>query len=128
MPNSVLTLRGRITWAHDYNPNRSIAATLQPLPGASLRRRRGAGQRPALTSASMERKRTNGVSIAGTFEGEFSVVTRSYAGKGVVSRRQFDGAAGLATTRWRRSFVDIPRRRRTHHRRLFRGRATARRA
>ena len=38
----------------------------------------------ALTTASIERKWINGWSAAATFEGEFSNVTRSYAGKGVV--------------------------------------------
>ena len=38
----------------------------------------------ALTTASVEMKWLNGWSAAGTFEGEFSNVTRSYAGKGVV--------------------------------------------
>ena len=38
----------------------------------------------ALTTASIERKWTSGFSLAGTFEGEFSNVTRSYAGNGVV--------------------------------------------
>ena len=38
----------------------------------------------ALTTASAEVKWTNGWSAAATFEGEFSQVTRSYAGKGVV--------------------------------------------
>jgi uncharacterized protein with beta-barrel porin domain len=37
-----------------------------------------------LTTASIERKWTNNWSIAATFEGEFSNVTSSYAGKGVV--------------------------------------------
>ena len=35
-------------------------------------------------TGSAEMKWINGWSIAGTFEGEFSNVTRSYAGKGVV--------------------------------------------
>jgi autotransporter-associated beta strand protein len=85
MPDSVLTLRGRFAWAHDYNPDRSIAATFQALPGASFVVG-GAAQASdaALTTASIERKWTNGFSLAGTFEGEFSNVTRSYAGKGVV--------------------------------------------
>ena len=85
MPNSVLILRGRFAWAHDYNPDRSIAATFQALPGASFVVG-GAAQASdaALTTASIERKWTNGFSLAGTFEGEFSNVTRSYAGKGVV--------------------------------------------
>ena len=38
----------------------------------------------ALTSASAEMKWLNGWSAAATFEGEFSDVTRSYAGKGLV--------------------------------------------
>ena len=85
MPDSVLVLRGRFAWAHDYNPDRSIAATFQALPGASFVAG-GAAQASdaALTTASIERKWTNGFSLAGTFEGEFSKVTRSYAGKGVV--------------------------------------------
>ena len=33
---AILTLRGRAAWAHDYNPDRSIAATFQTLPGASF--------------------------------------------------------------------------------------------
>ena len=38
----------------------------------------------ALVTASAEKKWLNGWSAAATFEGEFSNVTRSYAGKGVV--------------------------------------------
>ena len=38
----------------------------------------------ALATASAEMKWLNGFSVAGTFEGELSNVTRSYAGKGVV--------------------------------------------
>jgi hypothetical protein len=38
----------------------------------------------ALTTASAEWKWINGWSAAATFEGEFSNVTRSYAGKGAV--------------------------------------------
>jgi autotransporter-associated beta strand protein len=85
MPDSVLTLRGRLAWAHDFNPDRSIATTFQALPGASFVVG-GAAQATdaALTTASIERKWSSGFSLAGTFEGEFSNVTRSYAGKGVV--------------------------------------------
>jgi uncharacterized protein with beta-barrel porin domain len=84
MPDSVVTLRGRFAWAYDFNPDRSIAATFQALPGASFTVG-GAMQAAdsALTTASIERKWTNGFSLAATFEGEFSNVTTSYAGKGV---------------------------------------------
>ena len=36
MQDSILTLRGRFAWAHDFNPDRSIGATFQTLPGASF--------------------------------------------------------------------------------------------
>jgi uncharacterized protein with beta-barrel porin domain len=85
MANAVLTLRGRVAWAYDYDPDRSIGATFQSLPGASFVVN-GAAQAhdSALTTASVEMKWMNGWSAAATFEGEFSDVTSSYAGKGVV--------------------------------------------
>ena len=85
MQNAILTLRGRLAWAHDFNTDRNISAVFQTLPGASFVVN---GARPAadaaLTTASAEMKWINGWSAAATFEGEFSNVTRSYAGKGVV--------------------------------------------
>ena len=85
MQDGIFTLRGRLAWAHDFNPDRNIAATFQALPGASFVVN-GAAQasESALTTASAEMKWLNGWSAAATFEGEFSNVTRSYAGKGVV--------------------------------------------
>ena len=85
LTDSILTLRSRFAWAHDYDPDRSIAATFQTLPGASFVVN-GAVQAhdSALTTASAELKWINGWSAAATFEGEFSQVTASYAGKGVV--------------------------------------------
>ena len=85
LQDGILTLRGRIAWAHDFDPDRSIAATFQALPGASFVVN-GAAQAAdsALTTASAEVKWSSGWSMATTFEGEFSGVTRSYAGKGVV--------------------------------------------
>jgi autotransporter-associated beta strand protein len=84
MSDSVITLRGRFAWAHDYNTDRSIGATFQTLPGASFVVN-GAAQSAdkALTAASAEVKWRNGVSLAATFEGEFSSNSTSYAGKGV---------------------------------------------
>ncbi|MEH2484177.1 autotransporter outer membrane beta-barrel domain-containing protein [Bradyrhizobium sp. AZCC 2230] len=85
MPDGALMLRGRLAWAHDYDPNRSIGATFQSLPGASFVVN-GAAQASdsALVTASAEKKWLSGWSAAATFEGEFSQVTASYAGKGVV--------------------------------------------
>jgi uncharacterized protein with beta-barrel porin domain len=83
--NGILTLRSRIAWAHDFDPDRAIGATFQTLPGASFVVN-GAAQASdsALTTGSVEMKWRNGWSAAATFEGEFSNVTQSYAGKGVV--------------------------------------------
>lgn len=83
--DALLTIRGRLAWTHDFNPDRSAAATFQALPGASFITN-GAAQASdaALATASAEMKWLNGWSVAGTFEGEFSNVTRSYAGKAMV--------------------------------------------
>ncbi|MCK1566398.1 autotransporter outer membrane beta-barrel domain-containing protein [Bradyrhizobium sp. 173] len=85
MQSAMLTLRGRVAGAHDFNPDRGIGATFQTLPGASFFVN-GAAQASdsALVTASAETRWMNGWSTAATFEGEFSSVTRSYAGKGVV--------------------------------------------
>ena len=83
--DAILTLRGRAAWAHDFNADRAASATFQTLPGASFVVN-GAAQAhdAALTTASAEMKFVSGLSLAAAFEGEFSEVTRSYAGKGVV--------------------------------------------
>jgi uncharacterized protein with beta-barrel porin domain len=83
--DGIITLRGRAAWAHDYSTSRSLTPTFQALPGASFVVNGAApAADSALVSASAERKWLNGFSLAGTFEGEFSSNTRSYAGKGVV--------------------------------------------
>lgn len=85
LDGALLTLRGRAAWAHDFDVERSIAATFQALPGASFVVN---GARPArdaaLTTVSAEVSWLNGFSVGASFEGEFSDVTRSYAGKGVL--------------------------------------------
>ncbi len=80
-----LLLRGRLAWAHDFNPNRTISATFQALPDASFVVN-GAAQAAdgALVTASLEKKWRSGWSAAASFDGAFSTVTRGYAGKGVV--------------------------------------------
>jgi autotransporter-associated beta strand protein len=84
LTDAVLTLRARTAWAHDYTTDRNIAATFQTLPGASFVVNGAAlAHDSALTTASAEVKWLDGFSLAATFEGEFSNVTRSYAGKGV---------------------------------------------
>jgi uncharacterized protein with beta-barrel porin domain len=85
MADGLFTLRERLAWAHDYTRDRGIAATFQTLPGPSFVVN-GAAPAPnaALVTLSAEQKWLSGFSLAATFEGEFSEVTRSYAGKGVL--------------------------------------------
>ena len=88
MDDGVLTLRGRLAWAHNFDPNPSIAAAFQTLPGTSfVVNGASIGSNSALTTASAEMTWRNGWSTAVTFEGEFSNVTSSYAGKGVLRYR-----------------------------------------
>jgi uncharacterized protein with beta-barrel porin domain len=81
----LLTLRGRAAWAHDYNSDRNVAAVFQSLPGSSfVVNGARAARNAALTSASAEMSFNGGWSVATTFEGEFSDVSRSFAGKGAL--------------------------------------------
>ena len=57
-----IPLCGRAAPAHDFNPDHAVA----------------------LTTASAEVNWRNDFAIGATFEGEFSNVTRSHAGKGIV--------------------------------------------
>ena len=85
MQDAIVTLRGRAAWAHDFNTDRSINAIFQTLPAAGFVVNGAAQARDsALVSAGAEAKWLNGFSVAATFEGEFSNVTESYAGKGIV--------------------------------------------
>jgi uncharacterized protein with beta-barrel porin domain len=85
MSNGILTLRGRAAWAHDFNTDRNVTALFQTLPGAAFAVN-GAAQAhdSALVTGAAEMKWLNGWSAAAIFEGQFSNVTNSYAGKGVV--------------------------------------------
>ncbi len=85
MEDGIFTLRGRAAWAHNFNTDRNALPTFQALPGASFVAN-GAAQAAdaALVTGAAEMKWINGWSVATTFDGEFSNVTQSYAGKGVV--------------------------------------------
>lgn len=80
--DGLFTVRGRVAWAHDSNTDRPVTATFQTLPGSTFTTN---GAKPtadaALIGAGAKMDWLNGFSLAGTFEGEFSATTRSYAGK-----------------------------------------------
>jgi uncharacterized protein with beta-barrel porin domain len=85
LPGSVVTMRGRVAWAHDFNPGRGVTATFQALPGASFVVN-GAAQASdsALTTLSAEIGWLNGISLAAKFDGEFAPRARAYAGTGTM--------------------------------------------
>ena len=86
--DGILTLRTRFAWAHNFDTDNSIAATFQTLPGTSfVVNGASMGANSALITASAEMTWRNGWSTAATFDGEFSDVSSSYAGKGVVRYR-----------------------------------------
>ncbi|WNJ88345.1 autotransporter domain-containing protein [Bosea sp. 685] len=85
LAEGLLTLRGRAAWAHDYNTDRNVSAVFQSLPGSTFTVNGArAARNVALTSVSAELSFNSGWSASATFEGEFSDVSRSYAGKGVL--------------------------------------------
>jgi outer membrane autotransporter protein len=83
--SGLMTLRGRLAWAYDFNPDRATTATFQTLPGASFVVNGAArAANSALVGVSTEMVWGNGWSAGLTFDGEFSNVTNSYAGKGLL--------------------------------------------
>jgi outer membrane autotransporter protein len=83
--NAVLSLRGKIGWAHDWISDPNLLPTFEALPGASFIVQ---GAMPAknsvLTSAGAELRLINGASIIGKFDGEFATHSQTYAGTGTV--------------------------------------------
>ncbi len=86
--DGLVTLRGRAAWARDYDDNNVANAAFMTLPGAAFIVN---GAQPdedsLLLSAGAELAFRNGFSLAGSFEGEFSGNTESYAGKGAIRYR-----------------------------------------
>jgi autotransporter-associated beta strand protein len=79
--DAVLSLRGKLAWAHDWVSDPALNATFQSLPGASFTVN---GAEPAsdlaLVSAGAELKLANGVSLGAKFDGEFADGAQTYAG------------------------------------------------
>lgn len=82
MGDTLLTLRGRAAWAHNFDTARNVAATFQALPGSGFLVN-GAAMAPdaALVTAGAEIAWRNGFALAASFEGEFSNNVTSYTGK-----------------------------------------------
>ena len=83
--DAVLTLRGRLAWAHDWVNDPTLAAVFQTLPGASFIVN-GAlpAKDAALVSAGAELRLLNGVTLLAKFDGEFANHAQTYAGTGTL--------------------------------------------
>jgi len=82
---ALVTLRGRAAWVHDYNPGSRVNAAFQTLPGTSFVVDGAAAPRDAaLTSAVAELRMTNGWTLIGKFDGEFSDRSHTLAGTGTL--------------------------------------------
>lgn len=80
-PNSVLTLRGRAAWAHDWVSDPTIVAAFQALPGASfIVNGATPAKDTALASVGAELKFSNGVALSAKFDGEFAARSTTYSG------------------------------------------------
>ncbi|MHC2619299.1 hypothetical protein ACVIW2_001331 [Bradyrhizobium huanghuaihaiense] len=82
LPGSVVSLRGRLAWAHDFSAGQSIPAALLSLPGQSLTAS-GAALAPnaALSGIALELRAVNGWSASANFDSEVSSLVRAYTGK-----------------------------------------------
>jgi outer membrane autotransporter protein len=80
-PDAVLTVRGRLAWAHDWVTDPALAAVFQVLPGASfIVNGATPAQNSALVSAGAELRLSSGVSLLGKIDGEFASNSQTYAG------------------------------------------------
>ena len=78
---SRLSLFGRAAWAHDWYSDPSVTATFLSLPGVSFTEFGAAPVHDSLlTSAGAQISFSNGISLAGWFNGEFAEHSQSYGG------------------------------------------------
>jgi uncharacterized protein with beta-barrel porin domain len=84
-PTTLLMLRAKLGYAHDWVSDPSLAAVFQALPGASFIVN---GATPAhdsgLASAGAELRFANGVALGAKFDGEFAARSQTYAGTATV--------------------------------------------
>ena len=86
--DEVVTLTGRVAWAHDWVSDPTLAASFQALPGQSfLVNGATPAKDSALASAGAEVRFASGWSIAAKFDGEFADHSTTYAGTGILRYR-----------------------------------------
>ena len=84
---ALLTLYGRVAWAHDFSNDRSVTPFFQALPGANFTINGATPARDgALVTAGAIYKLASGWSFTAKFDGEFSSTTSIYSGTGMVKK------------------------------------------
>ena len=84
-PNSVLALRARVAWAHDWVTDPMLAAVFELLPGAGFTINGAVPAKDsALATAGAELTFVNGVSLLGKFDGAFASRAQAYTGSVVL--------------------------------------------
>ena len=85
---AVLTLRGRLAWAHDWITDPALAAVFQALPGAGfIVNGATLPNDSALASAGAELRLANGVTLLTKFDGAFASGSYTLAGTAAVRYR-----------------------------------------
>ncbi|HEV2154407.1 autotransporter outer membrane beta-barrel domain-containing protein [Bradyrhizobium sp.] len=80
-PTSVLTLRSRAAWAHDWVSDPTLVAAFQALPLTSfIVNGATPAKDAALASAGAELRFSNGVALSAKFDGEFAPRSTTYTG------------------------------------------------
>jgi autotransporter-associated beta strand protein len=82
---TILALRGKLAYAHDWVSDPTAAATFQALPGASFIVNGAAPPRNSgLASVGAEVRFANGIAVGAKFDGEFAAASQTYAGTGTL--------------------------------------------
>ncbi|MCS3726131.1 autotransporter outer membrane beta-barrel domain-containing protein [Bradyrhizobium betae] len=85
LPGSVMNLRGRLAWAHDFSAGQPIPAAFQSLPGRGfLVGGTALAPNAALTGVALELRDLRGWSASANLDSEVSSLVRSYTGKAVL--------------------------------------------
>jgi uncharacterized protein with beta-barrel porin domain len=85
---SILTVRSRLAWAHDWVSNPALTAAFQALPGSGFIVNGAVpAKNLALASIGLEVRLLSGVTLLTKFDGEFGSNTQTYAGTGTLRYR-----------------------------------------
>jgi len=83
--STMVVLRARAAWVHDFDPDSRVTALFQTLPGASfVVDGARAAEEAALVSGAAEVRFTNGITLIGKVDGEFSSRSQTVAGTGTL--------------------------------------------